>query len=380
MRRWIYLATTNLHKVREFVRIFDRYGVEVLHLPPVGHNQALIQVLMRLKTPDLIPVAVITECTVLLRPGSRTHLSSLRPWIKADHLSTLQAWTMTPKGELVFKEYAHTTKGRFRPHPDVNFSSVGPVFDWDDRFELLETGKTYQEHREEDLKISSRDMVISQFLADRIYYKSLKTLNHMRLDLKRPVDFDADVAVFVDDEPHYNSAVAVAFGLRSMLNHVLNEGIFFKAASTRIEANYWQPGLNAGIPLVAKADPIHERTFMFHDFGHFMMKDLIFTGRDSPLHRSVYIIQRLISEAVTIMFADGVFVNTMERSGVQYDFSTRRIYPLVQGAGLDYSDKSTFLQNVRIITKASVDYTVKGDDSSVCLFLSILFFFNFNFF
>ncbi len=360
LRRWVYLATTNTQKTREFVRVFDRYGVEVLQIPPLP-TPDIIQAFLLLKTADLIPVAVLSETSLLLKPGSR-ELSSLRPGVKADHLSTLCAWTMTPKGVFSCKEYSHVTRGRLRARVD---GWVGKeVFGWDDRFELDATGKTYQEHLEEGLKISSRDMVLSQFLADRIYYKSLKTLNHMRLDLKRPVDFDVDVATFVQSESHYNTPIAVDYGFRSMLHHVLNEGIFYKAASTRIEANYWQPGLNAGIPLIAKADPIHERTFMIHDFGHFMMKDLIFTGRDTPLHRSVYIIQRLISEAVTIMCADGVFVNSMDRSGVRYDFTTRHIYPLFQGTGLDFSEKSTFLENLRAITKASVDYTVKGDDTA----------------
>ena len=79
--------------------------------------------------------------------------------------------------------------------------------------------------------------------------------------------------------------------------------------------------MNAGLPLIAKKDPIHELTFMFHDFGHFLMKDLIFTGIDSPLHRQVYIASRMISEAATIMLADGVFVDTLQRSSLDYDFS-----------------------------------------------------------
>ncbi len=126
----------------------------------------------------------------------------------------------------------------------------------------------------------------------------------------------------------------------------------------------FQPGLNAGLPLIAKKDPIHEKTFMMHDLGHFLMKDLIFTGRDTPLHRSVYIAARMISEAVTIMLADGVFVDILRRSGVDYDFTTRKIYPLVVATGLEFNNRESFLSNLRTLMKASVDYTVKGDDSA----------------
>ena len=66
---------------------------------------------------------------------------------------------------------------------------------------------------------------------------------------------------------------------------------------------------------------------------------------------------------VTIMLADGVFVDTLSRSAVDYDFSTRRIYPLFKDIGLDFTHSSTFVANLRAIAKASVDYTVKGDDS-----------------
>jgi hypothetical protein len=30
-----------------------------------------------------------------------------------------------------------------------------------------------------------------------------------------------------------------------------------------------------------------EITYMYHDFGHFLIPDLIFTGTDSALHRQV---------------------------------------------------------------------------------------------
>jgi len=41
----------------------------------------------------------------------------------------------------------------------------------------------------------------------------------------------------------------------------------FRSASNRREKNYWFPGLNAGIPLVPKRDPVHEATFMAHVSG-----------------------------------------------------------------------------------------------------------------
>jgi hypothetical protein len=90
-------------------------------------------------------------------------------------------------------------------------------------------------------------MVLSAFLQHYIYYKHLKSLQHappgLLVNLSRPVDFAVDVADFVDAEAMYNEPAVLAVGFGGMLTHVLNEGIFFKAADTRLEANYWQVGI-----------------------------------------------------------------------------------------------------------------------------------------
>lgn len=373
MRRFVYLLTDNKLKLKEFVRVFDRYGIEVLQFPaylPVPFIHALLVE----KTADLVPLACLKEDSRLYRPGT-TEDSSQRPGALANHFSILRAWSRQSASTgggasgraVTMTKYIHTTAGRMCERV-VGVWNTGPVFGWDDQFVLLATGKTYQEHLQSGLKISSRDMVISAYLEDKVYYKQLKNLKHTPLELNRPVDFNVDVACFVRQESLFNTACAQSYGLVNMLTHVLNEGIFFKGADTRLEANYWQPGLNAGLPLMSKKDNIHEKTFMFHDFGHFLMKDLIFTGSDSPLHRNVYIIHRMISEAVTIMLADGVFVDSMQREGVDYDFSERRIYPLVCDAGLDIgccdTDRDGYVVRLKNLFKASVDFTVKGDDST----------------
>jgi hypothetical protein len=58
-----------------------------------------------------------------------------------------------------------------------------------------------------------------------------------------------------------------------------------------------------GVPLVAKADEIHEITFMAHDFGHFAIPDLTYIGCDSLMHRRAYIAWRMSSEAFTMVSA-----------------------------------------------------------------------------
>ena len=77
--------------------------------------------------------------------------------------------------------------------------------------------------------------------------------------------------------------------------------------------NYWCPGMNAGIPFVRKRDPVHEITFTAHDFGHFLIPDLVFTGELSANVRKTYILYRMMSEATTLVFADMLFVETLRR-------------------------------------------------------------------
>ena len=62
-RRFVYLSTENVNKMQEFVRVFDRYGVEVLQMPPLPGNiahwspttQLLVRQLLSDKTSSLIP-------------------------------------------------------------------------------------------------------------------------------------------------------------------------------------------------------------------------------------------------------------------------------------------------------------------------------------
>lgn len=446
MRRFVYLSSENSHKYLEFVRVFDRYGIEVLHFPPLPDDINLwsplmtqfVHILLSCKTTSLVPLAILRESSVLLKPNieptlvneisdifqvgvdsppfdfslisSQSARSSVRHGVYANHFSILTSiWipaTGSQSNKLCGKFYTHITKGRIDDPSSLATSGhqfvtpqtlhLYPVFGWDDKFILLETNESYHRHRERGLKISSRDMVLSLFLQDRVYYKHLLNLKHSPLTLTRPVDFNADVAVFVANQEYYQTPFFKLFGLQNLLTHVLNEGIFFKGADTRLEANYWQPGLNAGLPLIAKKDSIHETTFMFHDFGHFLMKDLIYTGVNTSLHRHVYMIHRMMSESITIMLADGLFVHSLKLNpDLNYDFTTRKIYPLfcaLWGCDLEqeqelfptfqevreeigngtirstlisrHQNKEKFIQKLKGILKASVDYTVKGDDRS----------------
>ncbi len=103
---------------------------------------------------------------------------------------------------------------------------------------------------------------------------------------------------------------------------------------------------------------------MAHDFGHFLLPDLIFTGSEvscSVVGQRLYIIFRMLSEAVTMILADVLFVEGLRKvcgqvgrlfltvfslsgthlsllhwqiHGVEYDWTKRKIHPLLVHAEL----------------------------------------------
>jgi hypothetical protein len=71
----------------------------------------------------------------------------------------------------------------------------------------------------------------------------------------------------------------------------------------------------------------------------------------------------MLSEAVTLVLADMLFVDTLRRSGHEYEYSKRQIYPLFEDLGLDFSEEEHFFANLELLLKANVRYCLRGDDA-----------------
>jgi hypothetical protein len=84
----------------------------------------------------------------------------------------------------------------------------------------------------------------------------------------------------------------------------MNEGMFPKVWKYSRQKNYWNLPYNSGIPIVPKKDEIHEGTFMFHDIFHFLFMDPLLTFHETQLEKKVYIMHRMMSEAITLVMAD----------------------------------------------------------------------------
>lgn len=241
------------------------------------------------------------------------------------------------------------------------------AFGWDDVVVLTSTGKTYQDMLKLRLKFSPRDFNVNRWLIDHVHYKQRKTTNFINDRSKgfsKTISFadSESVASFVAQNEFFNNEVAQRSGLSGVFIAVANNGAFFRSAQSRRELNYWLPGLNAGIPFVAKKDPIHEITFTAHDFGHFLIPDLVFTGNTSINARRTYIIYRMMSEATTMVFADMLFVETLRLSGYSYEWSKRKIHPLFQETGLKPfdGDRQHFFSEMQKLLEANVEYCLMG--------------------
>lgn len=418
MRRFVYLQTSSVHKWKEHALIFDSlYGIEVLLIPTSLPEPALRQLIL-IRSKVLIPIAIIRETSNLFKDGTSSPvLSSLRHGVTAINRSHLRAlsWSVSEQTYIV-REYVYETKGTIDLSKRAGHQSTGKrptsnhqkqsansqkhslnslssrsgstdhlrlstpaqghlssatlvssdptVFSWDDIFVAPHLPYTYHELRQLGFKHSSRDQVISDFIKDTIYYKDRLSLSFSNLSTKRVVDFEARVADLVDENEYYNNSFAVKYGYRRLIEHTINMGAFWRSAQNRRQNTYWCPGLNGGIPVVNKKDDkIHEDVFRAHDFGHYVVPDLIFTGNDSIWHRRAYVAYRMISEATTMSLADMLFVHALKTSGIDYDFSKRRIYPLFVALGLSFDEPEKFLENLKIVVRANFMYCLQGDDS-----------------
>ena len=233
------------------------------------------------------------------------------------------------------------------------------LFGWDDVFVLRPLGLSYQALKDRGMKNHSRQEVLSEFAIQYLYYNKNIGLNFNPLEQKQVIEFSSAIFDFVDNNQWLNSPTVKKMKLDRLFQYALNNGGFFRSSINRRQKNYWAPGLNAGIPLVPKKDEIHEITFFAHDLGHFVLPDLIYSGEDHPLYDRVYMIYRMLSEALTLVIADMLFIDALAKDGVNYDYSKRKIYPLYQAIKKNHPDIG-----VEDVFVANSQYCLLGDDTA----------------
>lgn len=318
MKRLIILSSKNANKLKEFQKAFAHYDIDVSLLYVNMDSKKEMAKLFRDK-PELI--AVLKEETKL---KSKKYKYEIVDLAKMYNQSTLEY--ITRDNLKIKKIKSKKIKGRIdlsrRNSDNIN------VFGWDDIFVIEEINKTMFELSKINEKISARNDSISKFIEAEIYYKDRLDLNFNKMSQKQTIEIGDKVIDFIKTNKYLNLYYS-RISFRNIFINGLNNGAFFKSSKNRREKNYWLPGLNAGIPLVAKKDEIHEITFAVHDLCHFVIPDLI-VDTDNKEKENTYILYRMLSEAITMVYADMLFIDMLKENNVEYDYSARKIYPIFE--------------------------------------------------
>lgn len=331
----IVLVTRNAWKIAEYRRFLGRHAQTLLVEQPTESAEVLSAWLQTSR-------AVVTDESNIFDPaGDLVHPDYVGP---ARNICRLHAWVKDEAGEVIRRSYIREVAGQFdgaKLRPDDT-----TVFDWDAAFTPA-SGATLEEMAALGLKNSAREQCLSAFAKAYLHHKERKTLRWTPAD---PADWASDARVLLE-HPLYQSLEPK---LRCALNSVVEGGVFFRSAKSRRDGNYWFPGLNGGLPYVPKSDAVHEGTYLFHDVMHQLMPDLVFDGGSSVDHQRVYIAYRMMSEAVSLVLADMVFVRGLsERPELaEYDFGKRRIFPLFKE--LERRD------DLQWVMKQVVGYVLRG--------------------
>ena len=335
----IVLMTTNRRKIAEYRRFFARHAEALLVEQPTESPASLAAWLETAR-------AVLSDESNVFDPAGdlveRDHDGPAR------NICRLHAWVKDPRGEVVRKSYVREVRGHF--HGQKLRPDDPTVFDWDAAFRLSVSDATLEEMDAAGLKSSAREQCLSAFAKQALHRKQRKTLRWTVVD---PADWATDASLLIE-HPLYQG---LAPPLRNALAFVIDQGVFFRAAKSRRDGNYWFPGLNGGLPYVPKGDALHEATYMFHDVMHQLMPDLVFDGAATHDHKRVYIAYRMMSEGVSLVLADMLFAQDLAQDPghASYDFTRRKIYPLLQAIPADQRADLEWL--LRQVTR----FVLRGD-------------------
>ncbi|MFM9890054.1 MAG: hypothetical protein ACKVOE_05330 [Rickettsiales bacterium] len=370
-RRFTFV-TGNPRKQREYQEQCNLYGIGVNTMPRLG-DEAALEATIRdhlfdpsqpKETQRGKPRFVLNEESDLYNAQTDRLSTRNEDMEPVYNLSTLTAYSLNETGEIVKKHYSAKVQGYLDLHRG---GRANDVFDWDDVFVNSATGLTYHEQISVfGEKASARTQTIGDFIQRHLYYDTRNELNFGGQASTQTIDFKNSVADEITANALLKENTHLAdWGLDRMLGHMLNDGIHTRAAINRRENTYWAPGLNAGLPNVPKRDATRELRFRFHDMMHYALvpvTDLIPTsGELTPELRRVQHATRMMSEAITVVMADMLFVETMEKSGIPYDYQSLpmydRFYKHLDIPGDTREEKLTNL------LRATVTHALTGDAS-----------------
>lgn len=322
----IIISTSNKHKEMELSRYFKDIGLKTEHIYTRSD-------LIEKENEDFICVREQTQLLnkKTLNPSTHSHFEEVT------HISTVTL-ELKKSGVYSKEDYTAQVDGFIFANKKT---ARDDVYNWDDIFVSSSTMKTYQDMKDRGVKNSARDMAFSKAIErikDIFHFENKVNLNFNPSNVDDVISFEPFIKNLFENNLIYKEVYKNKL-FHNLINNILNSGIFIRRASDRKEKNYWLPGLNAGIPLTPKKDELHELTFMFHDIMHFIYPDVMIVD-ESEKSKNKYIISRMMSEAFTLVLADMLFVDVLKSSGVSYDYSKRKIYPVFEKCKFDITPEN----------------------------------------
>lgn len=385
------IITANKKKFEEFrSQLGDGYGMDVQQCSPenqehLNSEQGMISLCESImETTQFPPHFILHEQTRLESISRHEDLTELsledlakRPLERVQHTSRLNVykaqWTDEPEKKLTgftLRHFEKCIQGYIKPPATQSTCEHG--FGWDALFVNASTNLTNEDFFTKYGKKSARQHAASDFIESYLRYKTLASLAHHKLPLKRPIDFGQDyfhLTTFVKEEKHFANPFIHQWGIEKLRNAMINDGLFTKAAWSRQVKNYFSPPFS-GLPLTAKKDEAEETIFMIHDMLHHLVPDLVCDKNGAKEYFNVYSAWRMTSEACTIILADMLYADGLIQSGVERQCVDKRIYPLFEAIKITLQlpspDDMTNEEKISLIRKllfANVRYALLGDDS-----------------
>lgn len=343
----IIICTSSNYKTIELSKYFHNIGLKT-HLIKKYDEENLKQ--------QFLEYICIREQTQLINKYSPNN-ASLDKFEEVLHKSVVTL-TIYKNKIIEDKKFYAEVEGFIFPNLKTTRSDI---YDWDDIFISSSTMKSYQEMKDNGIKNSARDLAFAQvidYLPDVFTYAEKTNLKFNPVIHNEIISFEPVIKNLFDNNNYYQVAYKNEV-FNSIVNHIINDGLFIRRASNRHQKNYWLPGLNAGIPLTPKKDELHELTFMFHDIMHFLYPDLVLLD-DSIESKNKYIISRMMSEAFTLVLADMLFISLLKDSNIEYDYNKRKIYPLFENMKFEITQDN--LPQIKQLLWANVLFAVLGQD------------------
>jgi inosine/xanthosine triphosphate pyrophosphatase family protein len=373
----VLVLTTNKFKELEYNQSLEKmYGVNLYFKPPPEViTEAVIRKILSEMSPS--PNYILREESFLENEKTKEVLAGIdivqHPENAPDFLCSrakLHVWKPVwnkENGSLMeikCDQYFHKVKGYIDASRKDQYNET--VFGWDHLFVNTLTGRSHLDTIHSQWgKNSARQLVLSDFVTQHLFYSHPQSLTHHQdLKPKRAVEFTMDMAVgrFMGSNKHLSNPKLSLWGLDEIITRILNEGVFFRAATSRPVKNYFSPPFG-GIPLTPKKTDVEETVFMMHDLNHHNIPDLIFDGDGSEEMRNVYVVWRMMSEAVTLVIADMLYADTLVRSNPENaEKVDSRIYPLFKALDIEEPTKENREAIIRRILWANVQYAILGED------------------